>query len=55
MSTHAWDDRKAKELLPYKACVDMLNLWRKVMTDVANREAHYSGKCLKRWYFTLLS
>lgn len=55
MPTHSWDDRKVKELLLYKACVDILNLWGKVMTDIANREAHYFGKYLNRSYLALLS
>lgn len=25
------------------------------MSDVDSRKAHYSGKCLKRWYFVLLN
>lgn len=29
--------------------------WGKVMSNVDSREAHYSGKCLKRWYSALLS
>lgn len=50
-----WEEWEGEGIVTIQGMCGHVAAVGKAMTDIANRKVHYSGKCLKRCFFALLS